>query len=218
MEVKSLVPENPVLAVSDGDYFKQTRSALEVPYRSDFMLTELSSLIDSLGDNGELLDFVPSSYWHTSGQNYINVDDKLIFAYTVLDMVHLNDSVKLHKTQNGLYHIATIAPGTPLMESAISHTSDHYAAVGTLITVFDSALKQSGRITLRLKAYTDSGSATLTLTHGETSRTFNITSEKDYITTSFDVSDPNARFEISLKPEGERVYLDSYTITAGAKV
>ncbi len=218
MEVKSLVPENPVLAVADGDYFKQTRSALEVPYRSDFMLTELSSLIDSLGDNGELLDFVPSSYWHTSGQNYINADGKLIFTYTALDMVHLNDSVKLHKTQNGLYQIATIAPGRPLMESAISHTSDHYAAVGTLITVFDSALKQSGRITLRLKAYTDSGSATLTLTHGQTSRTFNITSEKDYITTSFEVSDPDARFEISLKPEGERVYLDSYTVTAGAKV
>ena len=214
-EVKTLVPQNPVLAVADGGYFKQTRSALEVPYRSAFMLTEVSDLIDNLDQNGFIKDFVPDSYWHTSGQNRINFDNTIIFAYNALDNITFSENVKISKTQNGLYHIATFDKSQPVIASALSHTSEGYAAVGTLLTVFDSDLKQSGKITLRLKAYTNSGSAKLTLSCGEQSYTYNITSAKNFINATFDVIDPALRFEITLRPEpnSNRVYLDSYTLS-----
>jgi hypothetical protein len=123
---------------------------------------------------------------------------------------HISD----HYAAASAYTIFRLTPGSPWVHSGLSGFNENWVKEGSRFTLFDPAIRENGKVTLRLQARAGEGEVTLILSYAGQTLEFPLSTSLSWLRAEFTVENPEEAVTVTFASRGGNgnVYVETYLV------
>lgn len=197
---------------SDGRFFSQASSAMDVAHRGTLPFIELDDLVSNSTKEGVLQSFTPRDYWVSKSVHPIQIPQKIVMDAGVMKVIELDESTKRYYTDNNKYVILSHTPGKPWLNSALTGFDKQRVGKNSRFLLYDEDLYEGKKLRIQFKVYSKDGGATLAIRNELKTYRFEVTESEKWIEETFTVYKDDGPFELKFSAEKGKVYVKAYLL------
>lgn len=203
------------------DTYGYAGTALDISNRSGIPVTGMNALIDATDPSGAVISVTPEPM---TGFIYSKPDRAFTPQYLIFEPDYLNsvvfasDAEERYTTSNARYLVLRLPESGRWIHSGLFGFNQRWVDSNSRFLLYDEALKESGKVRLRLQVRAGVPGAVLTLTSsaGETcSFTPTDSTDMEWISAEFTVpASDDAPFSVTMRNGNGNIYVETYRIGA----
>jgi hypothetical protein len=202
--------------VTDAGIFWPEAIELDLASRFSVPVVELDDIIGNTGADGGVSAFLPKTYWYEKPANQIPAPENLVIVSGILDRIRLADGVIAvgQTTPVSAYTVIDVPSGSPWIHSGLSGFDENWVKEGSRFTLFDPAIRENGKVTLRLQARAGEGEVTLILSYAGQTLEFPLSTSLSWLRAEFTVENPEEAVTVTFASRGGNgnVYVETYLV------